>query len=214
MTVHEVSPAEGSAEPRPLTPPQRPPSRGFSMRPAMLVLGLGALILIVFIILGALTTGKVQTTNTSKATSAVAGTDLRRVPAASALAVITASGEPPSDILNAVSIPVGSHRISHQSNSGSAGQFDAQIGLVTDSSQLAVENFYRADMRAQGWQVFATGPASHDPGANEVLGKKAGTDGFYWEMGAVVSATTFGPHAPPRGETTFTVRLFQVPDPA
>jgi hypothetical protein len=29
----------------------------------------------------------------------------------------------------------------------------------------------------------------------------------------VISATTFGPHAPPRGSTKFTVRLFQVPDP-
>ena len=53
----------------------------------------------------------------------------------------------------------------------------------------------------------------HDPGALEVLGKKAGSDGFFWEMGAVVSATTFGADAPPAGQTDFTVRLFQVPDP-
>ena len=56
-------------------------------------------------------------------------------------------------------------------------------------------------MKAQGWQIFGTGPADHDPGAFEVLGKKAGSDGFYWEMGAVVSATTFGPDAPPAGQT-------------
>jgi hypothetical protein len=182
------------------------------MRPAMLVLVLGALILILFIALGAVTNHKVQTTNTSKATSSVAGTTLLRVPAASDLAAIIASGEPPSDIVNAVSVPAGARRISHHSNSGSSGQFDAQIGLITNSSQLAVENFYRVVMRSQGWQVFETGPASHNPGAIEVLGKKAGSDGYYWEMGAVVSSTTFGPNAPPRGDTKFAVRLYQVPD--
>ena len=56
-------------------------------------------------------------------------------------------------------------------------------------------------MKAQGWQVFETGPARNDPGALEVLGKKAGSDGFFWEMGAVVSATTFGADAPPAGQT-------------
>jgi hypothetical protein len=211
MTLQEVTPAEGPAQERPT--PRRPPTGGFSMRPAMLVLGLGALILIVFIALGALTTGKVQTTNTSKAASQVAGTGLRALPAALDLKVITTPGEPPSNILNAVSIPVGAQRISHQNNSGSADQFDAQIQLATDSSQAAVQQFYLKDMKAQGWQVFDIGPADHNPGAVEVLGKKAGTDGFYWEMGAVTSATTFGPHAPPRGETRFIVRLFQVPDP-
>ena len=50
------------------------------------------------------------------------------------------------------------------------------------------------------------------PGALEVLGKKAGSDGFYWEMGAVVSATTSVP-APRRRRphVTFTSeRSFQV----
>jgi hypothetical protein len=32
-------------------------------------------------------------------------------------------------------------------------------------------------------------------------------------MGAVVSPTTFGAHGPAAGTTSFTVRLFQQPDP-
>ena len=68
-------------------------------------------------------------------------------------------------------------------------------------------------MKKQGWQIFGTGPADHNPGALEVLGKKAGSDGFFWEMGAVISATTFGAGAPAGGTTSFTVGLFQQPDP-
>ncbi len=52
-------------------------------------------------------------------------------------------------------------------------------------------------MKLQGWQIFDKGPAANDPGALEVLGKLAGTDGYYWEMGATISPTTFGPGAPP-----------------
>ena len=98
-------------------------------------------------------------------------------------------------------------------NSGAAGEYDEQIELTSDASQGAMRTFYLDDMKAQGWQIFEAGPADHDPGALEVLGKKAGSDGFYWEMGAVVSATTFGADAPPAGSTHFTIRLFQVPDP-
>ena len=55
-------------------------------------------------------------------------------------------------------------------------------------------------------------PAKNDPGALEVLGKLAGSDGYYWDMGATVRATTFSPGGPARGVTHFTVRLFQEQD--
>jgi hypothetical protein len=194
--------------------PIRPPSRpGYNMRLAMIVPGLGVLILGLFIGAAFLTSNPVQTTNTSSATRSVGGTSIRAVRADAALAPIVADGEPPSNILNAVAIPAGAVAVSHQDNSAAADQYDAQVGLRTDDTQGALEDFYRVDMKAQGWQIFEVGPADHNPGALEVLGKKAGSDGFYWEMGAVISRTTFGRHAPSTGETALTVRLFQVPDP-
>jgi hypothetical protein len=196
------------------TDPLRPaPYAGFSMRPAMFVLALAVLILAVFIGVGFITNGPPATTDTSKALTSVAGTSVRAERAESALSVITQSGEPPSNIINSVSLPAGARRVSHQDNSAAADQYDEQIGLVSDDSQGALRTFYERDMKAQGWQIFEIGPADHDPGALEVLGKKAGSDGFYWEMGAVISATSFGANAPPAGSTKFTVRLFQVPDP-
>jgi hypothetical protein len=72
--------------------------------------------------------------------------------------------------------------------------------------------FFASDMRRQGWQVFDQGAAANDPGATEVLGKLAGSDGWYWEMGVVVSPTAFGNGASAVGRTDFTVRLFQQSD--
>ena len=53
-------------------------------------------------------------------------------------------------------------------------------------------------MKSQGWQIVDQGAARNDPGALEVLGKLAGSDGYYWEMGATVNATTFPSGGPPR----------------
>jgi hypothetical protein len=143
---------------------------------------------------------------------AVPGTMLLAVPAAAVLSPIVKAGEPPSDILNAVSVPKGAVRISQQDNSGSAGQYDSQVALRSDASQGALLAFFAATMKQQGWQVFDRGAAANDPGATEVLGKLAGSDGWYWEMGAVIPPTSFGPGAPAGGQTDFTIRLFQQPD--
>jgi hypothetical protein len=180
----------------------------------MIVLGLAVLILGIFITAGILTSHPPQSPATGTGSSAVAGSLLRAVPAAPTLSVITQSGEPPANIVNAVFIPLAAVRVSHQDNNSAAGQFDAQVGLRADASQGALLDFFSSVMKHQGWQVFSRGPALHHPGALEVLGKLAGSDSYYWEMGAVISPTTFGHGAPPAGRTQFTVRLFQVPDPA
>jgi hypothetical protein len=180
----------------------------------MIVLGLAVLILGIFITAGILTSHPPQTTSLGTGSSAVGGSFLRAVPAAPTLTVITQSGEPPANILNAVSIPLGAVRVSHQANNSAAGQFDAQVGLRADASQGALLGFYASVMKRQGWQIFSHGPALHHPGAIEVLGKLAGSDSYYWEMGAVIAPTTFGKGAPAAGSTRFTVRLLQVPDPA
>jgi hypothetical protein len=194
--------------------PQRPPtSGGFSMRPAMIVVGLAALILVLFITIGILSTQSPAAVKHSKTEVAVPGVSLRAVPAATLLSPIASGGEPPNNILNAVDIPAGSVRISHENNSAGAGQYDAQVTFSSTDSQAALIAFYAADMKSQGWQISDQGAARNNPGALEVLGKLAGSDGYYWQMGATVNATTFPAGGPPRGSTHFTVRLFQAPDP-
>jgi hypothetical protein len=178
----------------------------------MIVLGLGVLILAIFVTLGIVSTQTPAPVKTSGAPSAVPGSPLRAEPAGHALAPIITSGEPPSNIVNAVLVPSGSVPISHQNNAAGAGQFDSQVVLRSTDSQGALLNFFASEMHQQGWQVFDRGPAANNPGALEVLGKLAGTDGYFWEMGVTISPTTFGPGTPANGATHFTVRLLQQSD--
>jgi hypothetical protein len=212
MTLHDAAPREVAA-PDGGAPPSSPPRKKYSMRAAMIVPGIGVLILVLFIGAGFLTSNPVQTTKTSTGAFSVAGTPLRAEPAVHALKVIAVSGQPPGNIINAASIPQGSTRISYTNNSAaSQGAYDAKITLRDDQSQGAVENFYKLVMKKQGWQIVSTGAADHVTGGLEVLGKKAGSDGFYWEMGAVILPTSFGAGAPAAGATSFSLELIQVQD--
>jgi hypothetical protein len=217
MTLHqtETQSAAGPSTAAAATP-QRPPSaRRFSIRPAMTVLVSGVVILAVFVTIGILSTHQPVTVRTNAASTLVPGSALRAQAAAGPLSVITKSGEPPANILNAVVVPTGSVRVAHQDNGG-GGQYDRQVTFRSDASQAALLAFFAGSMRQNGWQIFDRGPAARAPGtaagSSEVLGKLAGADGYYWEMGAVVAPTTFGRGAPATGTTDFTVRLFQVND--
>jgi hypothetical protein len=183
------------------------------MRPAMIVLGLAVLIIVLFVGLALLTSSQPAPVHTGGAAVSVTGSSLKAAPAATALAPIISQGQPPANIVNAVDIPVGAVRTSHLNNAGESGQYDSQVSLRSDASQGSLLSFYASDMKSQGWQIFDRGPASNDANAVEVLGKLAGTDGYYWEMGVTVQATSFGNGAPAAGATTFTVRLLQEPDP-
>jgi hypothetical protein len=210
MTLHD---ADTRLAERADAEPLRPPTPGgFSIRPAMIVPVLGVLIIATFVTLGILSSHSPAPVKTSAVPSPVSGSPLQAVPAADALRPIVGSGEPPSNIVNAVVVPIGSVRISHGNNASGAGQYDAQVTLRSTDSQGALLTFFAAAMHQAGWQVFDRGPAANNPGALEVLGKLAGTDGYFWELGATIAPTTFGPGAPPSGETNVTIRLLQQND--
>jgi hypothetical protein len=211
MTLHHTDNElrEGADVPEPLRPPT---PGGISMRPAMVVLGLAVFILLVFVAIGILSSQSPAPVRHGGRPSSVPGIALQAEPAAAALTPIVRSGEPPTNILNAVFVPVGSVRVSHRDLAAQSPEFDSQVVFRSEASQAALLAFFAADMRLQGWQVFDRGPAANHPGSLEVLGKLAGTDGYYWEMGAVISPTTFRPGGPPRGETDFTLRILRVGD--
>ena len=196
------------------TAPQRPPTRGgVSMRPAMIVLALAVLIIVLFVGLALATSSQPAPVKTGTKPIAVTGSSLQATPADKALAPIITGGQPPDNIINAVDIPVGARRYASQNNAGESNQYDSQIDLRSSASQGALLTFYASDMKSQGWASFDRGPAANDPNALEILGKLAGTDGYYWEMGVTIQPTSFGKGSGARGSTEFTVRLLQEPDP-
>ncbi len=103
MTLHDADtrPAEAADD-----EPRRPPTPGgFSIRPAMIVLGLGVLILAIFVTLAIVSTHPPAAVKTSGPPAEVPGSTLRSEPAALALTPIIIQGEPPSNIVNAVTLP-------------------------------------------------------------------------------------------------------------
>jgi hypothetical protein len=212
MTLHDTDTEVLEEDEAPVAPLRPPTPGGISMRPAMIVLGLAVLILALFVTIGVLSSQSPAPVRSGAAASSVAGTPLRAEPATAALSPIVGGGQPPTNIVNAVSVPAGSVRVSHQNNAADSGQYDSQVVFRSGDSQGSLLAFYAADMRLQGWQVFDRGPAANDPGALEILGKLAGSDGYYWEMGATISPTTFTRGGPARGQTDFTIRLLQESD--
>jgi hypothetical protein len=192
------------------TAPLPPPRRGPGLRPALVVVGIAGVLVLGFGTLAAVTGGSGPTAPPSRP-SKVAGSSLTAVPAKAVLTPIERPGTPPADIVDNLTVPKGAAAHSHRDLNTSSTQYDEQMGFSVDASEAAVVAFYKADLRAEGWNVFNVGAASGHQGAVEVLAQKASSDGWYWEVGAVVSPTTFG-HSGTGQTTDFTLRLFQESD--
>ncbi|HEX4083063.1 MAG TPA: hypothetical protein VHX40_08885 [Acidimicrobiales bacterium] len=200
----ETGPPETGTEPLP------PPRRGPGLRPALLVVGIAVLLVLGFGLTAAFT-GQSPPPAPSATPTRVAGTSLRATPATAVLKPIEQPGTPPSNILDTLTVPVGTTATAHTDNSASATGYDEQVDLsLAGASQASVVAFYRTELDTNGWKRISVGPATNEPTTTQVLAQAAGDDGWYWEAGALVSPTVFGPDG--KQTTPFTIRLFQVPD--
>jgi len=189
------------------------------MRPAMVVVGLAALIVVLFGVTAALTGNNAPSSSPgSERSTAVPGTGLRAIPAASALTSITQPGLPPANIVDALRVPAGARVVSHANTAAGIGQYDEQVVLSAHASQAALITFYKTSLAHAGWHIDSVGPAPQHAGL-EVLAGKGGTDGWSWEVGAIVAPTTFAAVSPGstsagggQDVTNLTIRLIQVPD--
>jgi hypothetical protein len=185
-----------------------------SVGPALIVVGLAVLILILFGIGSILSGNSPPPPVASSKPQRVPGTPLLAVSAAPVLRPIEVPGAPPANIVSNLTVPEHTTAIDHMGAAGSTSQYDAHVDVSVHASQGAVVSFYRAELPLQGWKIVSVGPVQNQPQAIEVLGQKAGDDGWYWEIGAVVEPTTFpSPSAPVSAESTrFALRLFQRSD--
>lgn len=201
--------------------PAHPPERRVpGLRPAAIVLGLAAFVLVLFGVVALVTGGGggngsghgggTAATVPSKPTP-VKGTTLLAQPAAAALRPIRQADTPPANIVDALAVPVGATVVGHTPSPG-VTLFDARERFTVPGTQESVIAFYRSELTAMKWHIDNVGPARGHAGATEVLAQKAGSDGWYWEVGAVVSPTTYGQPAGASGTTPFVLRLFEVND--
>jgi len=205
----------------PLGGARRPQAgRNFSKLPALVVLGVAVAVIALFGALSALTGPSPRSHRPSNGSRHVSGSSLLGVPAAKMLKPIEHPGTPPSNILDALMLPAGSVSHGYTDNSGDFTQYDEQMRFSLDTSEGAIVTFFHAVLRDEGWGIADVGPAHGVAGGVEILGQKAGTDGWYWEAGVVVSPTTFDSSAGSpsssagsdagRESTSYSVKLLQV----
>jgi hypothetical protein len=179
------------------------------MKPALVVGALALVILVTFSIGAALTKHATPTRPLKTGPTRVPGSSLLAVPASGALRPIETGGEPPGNVLDDITLPKGSV-FSRAANPGLGATYDEEASFSVDASQGAVLGFYQAELAHFGWHTVTSGAAEHQPG-RQIVGEIAGDDGFYWELGVVVSPSTFADGGK-TDVTRFTLRVLQVQD--
>jgi hypothetical protein len=179
------------------------------MRPALIVGGIALAILLSFSVWAAFTHTPTKPTATTGTPRTVKGSSLKAVAAAPSLAVIEQDGEPPVNILDAITLPVGAVR-GATSDPGAGSSYDQQVQYTLDASQEAVLTFYRTELGAFGWRTVTSGAALHQTG-QQIVGQLAGDDGYYWQLGVIVAPSTFSASGT-TDITHFTLRVLQVDD--
>jgi hypothetical protein len=190
-----------------LTPAGRGVQPASVRGPALIVLGIAVCIVVAGVVASALGSGNGPTTSL-RSIALPGGTVVPLTPASVAMKRIVDSSEPPADIIGNMAVPSGS-TVTHVTNTDQGqAQFDRTVAFTTQLSSGQVVDLYRALLPRLGWRVLYAGPGTGRFGGQgtEVLAKLGSGDGFYWEVGAVVSDTTSA------GVTPFSIELFELPD--
>ena len=174
--------------------------------PALIVLGLALFIVVLGIVGSAMFSGNAPTVTVRSVTLAN-GTVVHLTPATTAMRSIISAGQPPADVLGNLAVPTGSRVVRTLNIDQNASQFDRTVYFTSELSSGEIVDAYRALLPKLGWSTTYVGSgASRQAQQNEVLAKHGSGDGYYWEVGVVVSPTTS------TGLTPYSVELFEIPD--
>jgi hypothetical protein len=179
-------------------PAPRPPlTTTTSLWPAGLILGLAVVMLGVFLLIDFATNKGVVTVPTTIPT-VVGGLGLDAKPGP-ALQYCLQSEEVPGNIDSAFIVPDKTvPRPGANTPDLGAGEYDCYEPMATTgASSGALIKFFDTQLEARGWSLFSKGASNGDP---QSLFQKAGSDGFYWELGITVNKSTAS-----RVDWTFTI---------
>ena len=185
----------------PVASPVAPPNRRTSILPAAVVLGLAVLMLVLFGLMN-----MIGSTSTTPTTTPVILGGLRADPTAAAriFAGWAAGGVPPANVTAGLVAPEGARRVAVVRTGGGgpdSANYDLENRIVVDAPRARLLGFYRTTLEGKGWKLFSK--SGNGPNAT-LLFQRAGTDGFYCEVGVTAAGTGAG--------TTYTFRLLQVGD--
>ena len=186
---------------------------GPTVWPATIVVGVALVVLVGGALAAIFSSGPATGGSGTPVPKSAPGAPVAAQAAQPALAPITSPGRPPANVVDAVVLPEGSSVVKGSATDQSVGLYDRSLGFTVGLSQAEVIAFYRAEFPAQGWKILSQGPPVLGTGL-EILAQIAGTDGYYWELGVVVSPTAFAGGGSGVQTTPFTLRLFAVSDTA
>jgi hypothetical protein len=175
------APPDGEAVDGELWEPKRP-----RLGPALVVLGVAAVVGIGGAAVSLIGSG--QKPIAAAALGRLPGVALAAESAKPVLAHISAGGDPPTDIVDALVVPAGSVYVRRQLSSG-LQLFSASVSVSVNEPPAEVLAFYRAELRHDGWSSISTDAAATGSG-EEVLAQHPSSDGYYWGVGAVVQPVT------------------------
>ena len=177
--------------------PKAPLTTTTSIWPAAAVLGVAAVMLVVFLFINLVADPGVAPTPTTL--PLVVG-GLTKSSSATVLDYCIHNSEIPSNITDVFVVPVGtvSKPGANIPNAG-AGDFDCFQPLVTHANSASLLAFYSSQLETRGWSLFSHGASNGTP---QSLFQKAGNDGFYWVAGITVTRSR-------GGSVDWTFRIYQ-----
>jgi hypothetical protein len=169
-------------------PPKPPLTTTTSLWPAAAVLGIAAVTLISFLIINLISDQGVTKGTTTTIPVVVGGLQRDAHPGA-ALQYCLQSEEVPSNIDDAFVVPTHTvPRSGANTPDLGAGDFDCKQPMATsNATATSLINFFNAQLGAGGWSLYSKGAPNGDP---QSLYQKAGTDGFYWEVGVTITKSS------------------------
>lgn len=159
--------------------PTRPaPRRG----PALIFLGVVALISIGGLALAGLTTGP---KSTSSELGALSGTPILATSAEVALSRIAVSGNPPADVRSALVLPERASILVVTKHPENIELYSGKLTIAAPYTARALVNFYRLELAHRGWRVNRTDATANGRGT-AIFATFPSSDGFYWEVETLV----------------------------
>jgi hypothetical protein len=178
--------------------PQPPLTTTTSIKPAAVVLGIAAFVLVFFTSINIVANPSVLTTTTIPIVVGALPIDTT----STLLVECQLPENPPTDISASLLIPTQSSAESAIRWRGKGpGGYDCARDISTVAPTSELLGFYKSQMEARGWKLFSRGDGFHSK-KPQMLFQKAGSDTFYWILGVSVirdSPTT----------TDYTFRVYQ-----
>jgi len=178
--------------------PQPPLTTTTSIKPAAVVLGIAAFVLVFFTSINIVANPSVISTTTIPIVVGALPIDTT----STLLVEWQLPENPPADISASLLIPTQSSAESAIRWRGKGpGGYDCARDISTVAPTSELLGFYKSQLEARGWKLFSRGDGFHSK-KPQMLFQKAGSDTFYWILGVSVirdSPTT----------TDYTFRVYQ-----